>query len=54
MDLYKEGEAEYERLLRARRINEDAANASTSWGLFQIMGFNHAAWGHRGSVPLCP
>ena len=45
MDLYKEGEAEYERLLRARRINEDAANASTSWGMFQIMGFNHAACG---------
>lgn len=45
MDLYKEGEAEYERLLRARRINEDAANASTSWGLFQIMGFNYAACG---------
>ena len=42
---YKGGEAEYERLLRAHRINEDAANASASWGMFQIMGFNHAACG---------
>ena len=42
---YKGGEAEYERLLRARHINEDAANASASWGMFQIMGFNHAACG---------
>ena len=42
---YKGGEAEYGRLFRARRISEDAANASTSWGLFQIMGFNYAACG---------
>jgi hypothetical protein len=42
---YKGGEAEYERLLRARQINVDAANASASWGMFQIMGFNHAACG---------
>jgi hypothetical protein len=42
---YKGGEAEYERLLRARHINEEAANASASWGMFQIMGFNHAACG---------
>ena len=42
---YKGGEAEYDRLLRARQINEDAANASASWGMFQIMGFNHAACG---------
>ena len=44
---YKGGEAEYERLLRARRINGDAANASASWGMFQIMGFNHAACGEQ-------
>ena len=44
---YKGGEAEYERLLRARHINEDAANASASWGMFQIMGFNHAACGEQ-------
>jgi len=42
---YKGGEAEYERLLRARHVNEEAANASASWGMFQIMGFNHAACG---------
>ena len=44
-DYYLGGEAEYDRLLRARKINEDAANASASWGMFQIMGFNHAACG---------
>ena len=42
---YKGGEAEYGRLLRARRISEDAANASASWGMFQVMGFNYAACG---------
>ena len=42
---YKGGEAEYERLLRARHVNEEAANASASWGMYQIMGFNHAACG---------
>ena len=42
---YKGGEAEYERLLSARQINEDAANASASWGMFQIMGFHYAACG---------
>ncbi|PZP22341.1 N-acetylmuramidase domain-containing protein [Pseudomonas kuykendallii] len=29
---------QYERLLRARNINEDAANMSCSWGKFQVMG----------------
>ena len=47
---YKGGEAEYDRLLRARQINEDAANASASWGMFQIMGFNHAACGEPSVV----
>ena len=52
--LYKGGEAEYERLLRARHINEDAANASASWGMFQIMGFNHAACGEPTGLCLLP
>ena len=44
-DFYKKGPDEYERLERARKINTDAANASTSWGLFQIMGFNYKTSG---------
>lgn len=38
---YKGGLAEYERLEKAMRIHEEAAKASTSWGMFQIMGFNY-------------
>lgn len=38
---YKGGVGEYDRLDRARRINSTAANKSTSWGLFQIMGNNY-------------
>jgi len=32
---------QYARLERAKAIHEEAALKSTSWGLFQIMGFNH-------------
>ena len=31
---------EYDRLARAKAINEEAALKSASWGMFQIMGFN--------------
>ena len=41
---YKEGIDEYLRLERAVRIDKKAALSATSWGSFQIMGFNH---------PLC-
>lgn len=44
---YKSGEAEYTRLDKARKINRDAADASASWGMFQIMGFNHVACGEK-------
>lgn len=44
---YKGGIAEYGRLEQARRIDIDAANASASWGIFQIMGFNYAACGEK-------
>ena len=37
---YKSGLAEYTRLEQARRINVDAANASASWGMFQIISLN--------------
>lgn len=42
---YKGGIAEYDRLEKARKINREAADASASWGMFQIMGFNYAACG---------
>ena len=42
---YKKGIEEYGRLERARKIDQEAADKSTSWGKFQIMGFNYAACG---------
>lgn len=42
---YKGGLREYSRLEKAREINREAADASASWGMFQIMGFNYAACG---------
>lgn len=44
---YFGGLREYERLEQARTINKEAADASASWGMFQLMGFNHAACGER-------
>lgn len=44
---YKGGIGEYDRLEQARKINREAADASASWGLFQIMGFNYAACGEE-------
>lgn len=42
---YKGGVAEWPRLEKARKIDLDAANASASWGIFQIMGNNYKAAG---------
>jgi hypothetical protein len=44
---YKGGVAEYDRLNRAATLNEEAALASASWGMFQIMGFNHKLCGYN-------
>lgn len=44
---YKGGLGEYGRLEKARKINRDAADASASWGMFQVMGFNHNACGEK-------
>lgn len=44
---YKGGVKEYDRLEKARLIHREAADSSTSWGMFQIMGFNHAACGEK-------
>ena len=42
---YQGGIKEYGRLERAMQIDEEAAISSASWGLFQIMGFNHKVCG---------
>jgi hypothetical protein len=44
--LYFGGEREYERLNAAVQLNEEAALKSTSWGKFQICGFNHKYCGY--------
>lgn len=44
---YLGGLREYERLEQARKINKEAADASASWGMFQLMGFNYAACGEK-------
>jgi hypothetical protein len=43
---YLGGLREYERLDKARRIHEEAALESTSWGLFQIMGYHWQSLGY--------
>lgn len=42
---YKGGLKEYNRLDRAALIHRDAALSSASWGIAQIMGFNHKVCG---------
>lgn len=49
---YKGGAAEYARLAQARALDEEAALKSASWGLPQIMGFNHAAAGFDTAAGL--
>lgn len=44
---YFGGIREYERLEKARAIHREAADASASWGMFQIMGFNHKSCGEE-------
>lgn len=42
---YRRGAGEWERLNTAALLHKDAALASASWGMFQIMGFNHSLCG---------
>lgn len=42
---YQGGAAEYKRLAEAIDLNEDEALKSASWGLPQVMGFNHRVVG---------
>lgn len=44
--LYLGGAAEYGRLDAAMKLNRAAALKASSWGLFQVMGMNHAAVGY--------
>ncbi len=44
---YLGGASEYSRLEKARMIDDEAALLSCSWGMFQIMGFNHQAAGFK-------
>ena len=46
-DFYKGGILEYDRLERAKKIDEEAALSSASWGMFQVMGFNHKSCGYK-------
>jgi hypothetical protein len=43
---YNKGQLEFGRFLDAFRLDGEAAWLSTSWGLFQIMGFNYKACGY--------
>ncbi len=45
-DHYYGGVKEYDRLAEAKKIDEEAALKSASWGEFQIMGFNHDVVGY--------
>jgi len=42
----KSGSWQHDRLARAALLDRDAALMATSWGLFQIMGFNHERAGY--------
>ena len=44
---YRGGEAEYLRLYKALQLDGEAAVRATSWGAFQIMGFNWQACGEK-------
>ncbi|MFM2432333.1 MAG: hypothetical protein RLZZ511_3547 [Cyanobacteriota bacterium] len=44
--LYIGGVGEWDRLYRALRLDRSAALKSASWGLGQVMGFNHDKAGH--------
>lgn len=47
---YQGGAKEYDRLEKAKKIDEILALKSASWGEFQIMGFNHSTVGYPDVV----
>jgi len=44
---YQGGQKEWERFTLALSLDKEAAMLSTSWGMFQIMGFNHKTAGYE-------
>jgi hypothetical protein len=49
---YRGGQREYDRLAIALTYDREAALASASWGLFQLMGFNYAGTDFASVVAL--
>ncbi len=49
---YRGGRGEYDRLLEAIKLDPDAALQACSWGLGQVMGFNHELCGFSGIDPF--
>jgi Protein of unknown function (DUF3380). len=45
--LYVGGEGEHRRLQVASKLDREAALQATSWGMFQLMGFNWKACGYK-------
>lgn len=43
---------QYERLVQAQFLDAEAAAKSASWGMFQIMGFNHAKCGYPTAIDM--
>lgn len=49
---YLYGSAEYDRIMIAATLDRKAAFESASWGLGQIMGFNHAIVGYNSAEEM--
>jgi hypothetical protein len=49
---YRGGAREYERLLTAMQLDEEEALKSASWGLPQVMGFNHRVVGFESVAAM--
>ncbi|ACT51342.1 N-acetylmuramidase domain-containing protein [Methylovorus glucosotrophus] len=49
-DLYGNERANYFKLLKAYRLNPEAALKACSWGAFQILGMNYSIAGDYGNV----
>ena len=47
---YGPSSGQYPKLYRAAMLDEDAALKSASWGMFQIMGFNHLLVGYSSAA----
>lgn len=50
--LYFGGQNEYKRFWEAAQLNAEAAFKATSWGMFQIMGFNHKLAGYDSAQAM--